>query len=62
MNKRRLRSRRSLWDPRDDRTGSDTDMIRTRGLTPLALKVSDPERAFASYQHVFGAVACVWQT
>ncbi len=32
-------------------------MIRTRGLTHLALKVSDPERAFAFYQHVFGAVA-----
>ncbi len=32
-------------------------MIRTRGLTHLALKVRDPERAFAFYQDVFGAVA-----
>jgi catechol 2,3-dioxygenase-like lactoylglutathione lyase family enzyme len=32
-------------------------MIRTRGLTHLVLKVRDPERAFAFYQHVFGAVA-----
>jgi catechol 2,3-dioxygenase-like lactoylglutathione lyase family enzyme len=32
-------------------------MIRTRGLTHLALKVRDAERAFAFYQHVFGAVA-----
>jgi len=32
-------------------------MIRTRGLTHLALKVRDVERAFAFYQHVFGAVA-----
>jgi catechol 2,3-dioxygenase-like lactoylglutathione lyase family enzyme len=31
-------------------------MIRTRGLTHLVLKVRDPERAFAFYQHVFGAV------
>ena len=32
-------------------------MIRTRGLTHLALSVRDAERAFAFYQHVFGAVA-----
>jgi catechol 2,3-dioxygenase-like lactoylglutathione lyase family enzyme len=32
-------------------------MIRTRGLTHLALKVRDAERAFAFYHHVFGAVA-----
>jgi predicted enzyme related to lactoylglutathione lyase len=32
-------------------------MIRTRGLTHLALKVRDAERAFAFYQHVFGAAA-----
>jgi catechol 2,3-dioxygenase-like lactoylglutathione lyase family enzyme len=32
-------------------------MIRTRGLTHLALKVRDAERAFAFYRHVFGAVA-----
>ena len=30
-------------------------MIRTRGLTHLVLKVRDSERAFAFYQHVFGA-------
>jgi len=32
-------------------------MIRTRGLTHLALKVRDAERAFGFYQRVFGAVA-----
>jgi catechol 2,3-dioxygenase-like lactoylglutathione lyase family enzyme len=32
-------------------------MIPTRGLTHLVLKVRDPERAFAFYQQVFGAVA-----
>ena len=32
-------------------------MIRTRGLTHLVLKVRDPERAFAFYRQVFGAVA-----
>jgi catechol 2,3-dioxygenase-like lactoylglutathione lyase family enzyme len=32
-------------------------MLRTRGLTHIALKVHDPERAFTFYQHVFGAVA-----
>ena len=29
-------------------------MIRTRGLTHLALKVNDAERAFAFYRDVFG--------
>ena len=32
-------------------------MIRTRGLTHLALKVNDAERAFAFYRDVFGVVA-----
>jgi catechol 2,3-dioxygenase-like lactoylglutathione lyase family enzyme len=32
-------------------------MIRTRGLTHLALKVNDAERAFAFYRDVFGIVA-----
>jgi catechol 2,3-dioxygenase-like lactoylglutathione lyase family enzyme len=32
-------------------------MIRTRGLTHLALKVKDAERAFAFYRDVFGVVA-----
>ena len=32
-------------------------MIRTRGLTHLALRVRDAERAFAFYEQVFGMVA-----
>ena len=32
-------------------------MIRTRGLTHLALKVNDAEQAFAFYRDVFGVVA-----
>ncbi len=32
-------------------------MIRTRGLTHVALAVSDAERAFAFYERVVGAVA-----
>ncbi|MGH7631969.1 MAG: VOC family protein [Gemmatimonadales bacterium] len=32
-------------------------MIRTRGLTHVALAVRDAERAFAFYERVFGAVA-----
>ncbi|HET8623801.1 MAG TPA: VOC family protein [Gemmatimonadales bacterium] len=32
-------------------------MIETYGLTHVALAVRDAERAFAFYQHVFGAVA-----
>ena len=33
------------------------EMIRTRGLTHLALRVRDAERAFAFYEQVFGMVA-----
>jgi catechol 2,3-dioxygenase-like lactoylglutathione lyase family enzyme len=32
-------------------------MIRTRGLTHVALSVRDAERAFAFYERVFGAIA-----
>jgi catechol 2,3-dioxygenase-like lactoylglutathione lyase family enzyme len=32
-------------------------MVHTRGLTHLALKVRDAERAFKFYQRVFGVVA-----
>ncbi|MGH7517044.1 MAG: VOC family protein [Gemmatimonadales bacterium] len=32
-------------------------MIRTRGLTHVALAVRDAERAFAFYERVFGAIA-----
>ena len=32
-------------------------MIRTYGLTHLALGVEDPERAFRFYEHVLGVVA-----
>jgi catechol 2,3-dioxygenase-like lactoylglutathione lyase family enzyme len=33
-----------------------TRVIRTRGLTHLALKVRDAERAFSFYERVFGAL------
>jgi catechol 2,3-dioxygenase-like lactoylglutathione lyase family enzyme len=35
----------------------EAEMIRTRGLTHVALTVSDAERAFRFYERVFGAVA-----
>ena len=35
-------------------------MVRTVGLTHIALAVADLERAFRFYEHVFGAVAVYW--
>lgn len=36
-------------------------MVKTYGLTHIALAVRDPQRSFAFYQAVLGAV-CVWRS